>query len=678
MLADLAKSGLDAADAKTLGFKPCTEADSVKLNLSRPGVGYVIPYCDADGAPLKMFRYRFRDTAVATGFTKGEKLRKYDQPKDTAPEIYLPPLLDWPAIIGDPTKPILITEGEKKGACGCKLYLPTLGLGGVFNFGSKAKHQVLVPALEQFAWDGRSVSIVFDSDAITNPQVLLAEMRLAAALTDRGAVVFIVRLPQVGKEKIGLDDYLLKYGPKELDELASDSDEYSASKALHQLNTEVVYIRHPSMVVELPKPHRPVDQPQNRMMLVASFKNEVYADRQHLATETNGKLTLHQTAESWMKWPARRAFDSIAYSPGSELFVNNLQYNLWEGWGAKPVKGDVSLFVELLDYAFSGADAGHRKWFLQWCAYPVQHPGVKLNTAVVFWSVLQGVGKSLLGYTLGRIYGRNYIEVSKANLVGSFNAWQANKQFVLGDEITGGDSREVADQLKSIITAPVVTVNEKFKPEYSVENHCNYMFTSQHQDAFFITTEDRRYFIHEVSEKAPDGFFARYDKWFKTQAATDALFDYLLSIDLKGFNPMAEAPRTKARSEMVDAGKSEHLAWCTELRELPDNKLRAGDVVVPYALYTTDDLLAFYQPENEVSRHKYPLSGKAMSAALKDAGFRLVADGATVETTKGRKQRVWAVRTPDKFASLSAKQAGEMYNQERSRKGQPKPKFVKG
>jgi hypothetical protein len=675
MLERIKLSGLDEEDAKKLHFQPYSEAQSASLGLPRPGVGFKIPYYSMDGELLKMYRFRYRDTEVAGGFTKGAKLAKYAQPKDTPVEAYFPAIAAWSEIKVDITKGVILTEGELKAACATKMGMPTIGLGGVFSFGSKQKYHALIPSLKSFPWEGRQVSIVFDSDAVMNPQVMLAEMRLAQTLTDVGASVFVMRIPQVGKEKIGLDDFLMKHGMDGFDDLSDQTKEYAGSAALYKLNMEIVYIRHPSMVVEFAKPGQPKDQTNYHIMRVGAFRDEVYANRKHLTANGRGDVVEHHTAKDWVEWPARATLDSVAYVPGVGKIVDNQQLNLWEGWGAAPEKGDVSLFMELLDFVFKGAEKDHRKWFLQWAAYPLQNPGVKLNTAVVLWSVLQGVGKSLVGYTLGRIYGKNYIEVGKQDLVGSFNAWQAHKQFVLGDEITGGDSREVADRLKSIITAPTVSVNVKFQPEYTIENHCNYMFTSQHQDAFFITTEDRRYFIHEVTEKAPPTFFARYDRWFNKQEAIDAVFDYLLHIDLAGFNPMAEAPRTKSRNEMVEAGKSEHAAWVSELKEFPGNKLRVGDVELPYSLFTVEELLALYQPEDGTVRRRYPVTGKAMNVALKEAGFRMAAGGAAIETTKGRRQRVWCVRACDE--GMTQKQAAELYNQERSRKGEHKKKFVK-
>src|SRR5690606_2222989 len=71
---------------------------------------------------------------------------------------------------------------------------------------------------------GRLVFLVFDSDAMTKPQVHQALARLKAFLESRGAHIKIVYLPH-GKDgsKTGLDDYLA-FGNNVDDLLALASD----------------------------------------------------------------------------------------------------------------------------------------------------------------------------------------------------------------------------------------------------------------------------------------------------------------------------------------------------------------------------------------------------------------------------------------------------------------------
>jgi hypothetical protein len=66
--------------------------------------------------------------------------------------------------------------------------------------------------------------------------------------------------------------------------------------------------------------------------------------------------------------------------------------NRWRGMGCTPQTGDVAPWKMFLEQLIP--DEVARKWFGQWIAYPLQHLGAKLETAVILWSVQQGTGKT--------------------------------------------------------------------------------------------------------------------------------------------------------------------------------------------------------------------------------------------------------------------------------------------
>ena len=136
----------------------------------------------------------------------------YVQSAGTLNWVYLPRLkeLSWKALAADATQPLLITEGELKAICACQHGYPTLGLGGVTVWRSAKKGVDLLPPLDQFNWKGRQVTIVFDSDAATNPHVAAAQVSLAKKLILLGAAPRIASLPADSSgAKQGLDDFLV-------------------------------------------------------------------------------------------------------------------------------------------------------------------------------------------------------------------------------------------------------------------------------------------------------------------------------------------------------------------------------------------------------------------------------------------------------------------------------------
>lgn len=676
-----AASGLEADDIQQLGFKSYSTEESAALHLRRPGAGFLIPYFDVTGKPCPMFRYRYEITEVASGFLKGAKLNKYDQPANTPPEIYIPHLkgVNWQTVFAEKDTPLFITEGELKAACATKLGFLTIGVGGVFSFGSKRLHQDFLPSLETIVWRDRSVYIVYDSDAAKNPDVVLAENRLARRLVDRGAFVFIVRLPMAGTAKQGLDDYLMAEGVEAFEELVGSTDEWADCEELHRLNEEAVFIAAPTMVARLP-----CSSTDNQLLLtkVTDFTT-IYATRKVIQKNPQtGAITYKSAPAEWLKWANRNEAAGVAYAPGAEVWVGK-RLNMWTGWGCEPIAGDLAPWHTLMDNHFPEM-AELKHWFHQWLAYPLQHPGAKLNVACVIWSMEQGNGKSSIGNTIKRIYGQNFGVVTKAELSSSFNSWIANKQFIMGEEITGGSGREAADLLKFLITGDEIQINEKNIPRYTIPNCANYYFTSNHRDAFFIDQSDRRFFIHELTApKLSDAFWQEFMKW-QNNGGPSALFDYLMTYDLTGFNPQAAAPHTSSRQDMVEANLSEHAAWCHSLREHPDNVLRMGvstgptppgkggapsGIVLPFKLWSTEDLLNVYAPTDSKKR---PVSAKAFSAALTQVGFKQVYHKQQIPMSDGTKKRLWAIRDSESMLELGPAALRDAYESERGMKVTPK------
>jgi hypothetical protein len=578
---------------------------------------------------------------------------RYMQPK-TRPEIYFPPLLQcaWEEILNEPTLPLYITEGELKSACACSLGLPTIGLGGVYNWMSKKYEFAFHPDLEDITWKGREVTLLFDSDAATNPDVVKAQNLLAKELLNRGAKPRIASLPHGkadsnGKRaKQGLDDFLVSQGVEALKRVINDAPEFMESHALWDMNAELVYILKPGLVIRRTDGHQ---------MSPGQFIQHAYANRHYYEVKQtrNGPAMVRQKlAPRWLEWEHRFELEKITYAPGQAQIIEGA-WNTWGGWGVEPEEGSVEPWTRLLEYLFKTESAEVRDWFERWAAYPLQHPGTKLFTAVVLWGVAQGTGKTLLGYTLRDIYGRNAIEIKDKQLKGHFNDWADNKQFIIGDEVTGSDKRQDADRMKGLITQENILIEKKFLPTYTLPDCVNYYFTSQHPDAFFLEDNDRRYMVTEVpGPPMPEQFYKDYEQWWKRENGAAKLFNHLLKLDLKGFNPKARAPHTRAKEAMIYDSKSDIGVWCHGLRESPETILRAGyneQTAARCDLFTAAELLHAYDPNRD---RKSGLTVNGLGRALKQAGFRQILAGAQVWTSHGPK-RFYAVRNFDKWDRAS-------------------------
>lgn len=640
-------SGISDATAKKLGLRALTGAEVAKLAPNFHPVGsLLIPYFDLKGKPTKFYRIRYLEELP--GFAgQVEKPQRYSQPADTINEVYYPPILkkSWHEVAADPKVSVYITEGELKAACACAHGLPTLGLGGVDVWRAKKRGIDILPSLEEFEWKGRVVTIVYDSDAATNPNVVRAQRVLARELLGRGALPSIAALPPTtdGKKQ-GLDDYLVANGVESLQAVLRSAPLFHEAEALWSLNEEVVYVRNPGIIVV---------RDTGQRLDPGGFAAHAYANRHYMeASTTKEGLTVLKKkplAKRWIEWESRFEVEKVIYEPGKPRLYNG-GWNVWPGWGVQPKAGSVDLWHRLLDHLFKG-EPDARAWFEKWCAYPLQHPGTKLYTAAVIWSVQKGVGKSLALYLLKAIYGPNAIEIKSKDLKGGFNAWAEHKQFVIGDEITGGQARVDADWLKGQITQPFVRINAKFMPEVVLRDCINYGLTSNHPDTIFMEDGDRRYFVHEVvNGPAARSFYEECDRWLHGEGPAN-LFDYLLKLDLKGFNPREHAPVTTAKQNMIYSGKSDLGVWCVQLREDPAAALRPlGEEVAKGDLFTPSQLLSAYDPSGNKR-----VTANGVARELLRSGFRQVNGGSPVRTRVGV-IRLYAIRNPEKWLTASPKE----------------------
>lgn len=271
-------------------------------------------------------------------------------------------------------------------------------------------------------------------------------------------------------------------------------------------------------------------------------------------------------ADVWHRSAKRRQHLNVDFMPGKpKIFEEKI--NQWEGWGAEARPGDITPWNEMLDHVFAG-DTAMRHWFEQWLALPLQHPGTKLTTAVVLWSIKQGVGKSMIGETMCRIYGDHGKIITAVELHSGFNNWMRAAQFILGEENSSSDRRADSNKLKVLITSERVYLNEKYQPAIDTKNCANFMFTSNHADAFYLEDADRRYFVWEIkAERKPDAFYANFVDWRDNRGGAEALMDHLLKLDLTDFNAKGNAPVTEAKEEMIRQGKSDLERWLTDVVE---------------------------------------------------------------------------------------------------------------
>jgi hypothetical protein len=247
-LADLRASGLTDATIAAAGLYSEPDGGRVRELLGsylaiktarQMGPCLVFPYFDPAGGPMTFHDRSGHDHPFvrlkpakprADAGGKGRKV-KYECPAGAACRAYFPP--GTRPALPDPAAPLLVTEGEKKALVADQHGYPCVGLGGVWAWVVKRERDrdgrgvgpsELIPELAAVAWQGRTVTVVYDSDLAAKPEVQWARWCLAEVLREHGADVRVIDLPAgPDSAKCGLDDYLVAHGPAALRKLVADA-----------------------------------------------------------------------------------------------------------------------------------------------------------------------------------------------------------------------------------------------------------------------------------------------------------------------------------------------------------------------------------------------------------------------------------------------------------------------
>ena len=260
---------------------------------------------------------------------KNGKPVKYETPRGSRMVLDVHPRVQ--NMLGDPSVPLYITEGIKKGDALVSRGLCAVCLLGVWNWRGTNDQggKVALPEWEHIALNGRQVYVVFDSDVMLKPQVYAALIRLKGFLESRGAKVAVVYLPATeGGSKQGVDDFLaagnsvedlLSLATTELREPPRDEEDEAMPIPYQETSRGLVWEKHTA--------HGSV--PVMLSNFTARITGDVVEDdgavqsrRFEIAANLNGRRSVFEVpAEQFsaMGWPTEHLGASAILAPGFGL-----------------------------------------------------------------------------------------------------------------------------------------------------------------------------------------------------------------------------------------------------------------------------------------------------------------------------------------------------------------------
>lgn len=294
----------------------------------------------------------------------------------------------------------------------------------------------------------------------------------------------------------------------------------------------------------------------------------------------------------WLEHPERRVVEAreVGFDPSGR--DPDIKCNLWGGWPTVPRRGPCQCLLDLLAYLCNWDPAQGpelARWLLCWLAYPIQHPGAKMHTAVLIHGP-EGTGKNLLFNAVAAIYGRYACQFGQSELESAFNGWMSAKLFAVGNEVVSrAEMYHTQGRLKDMVTGEDHHINEKMLPVRVEKNYTNLVLNSNRPDIAKLDHGDRRYCVIWTPPALDEAFY-RECAAEVANGGIAALHDHLLNIDLGDFGPHTKPPLTRAKTDLIELGMDSTERFLRDLfdgsiEELPSTCMRSDDLYGAYRLW---------------------------------------------------------------------------------------------
>lgn len=549
------------------------------------------------------------------------------------------PIYGLDRLASDPEKAILLVEGEKTADAAQKLFpeYACISWMGGSQRASKVDWSPLA---------GRRVTYWPDADeaGAQTVEVITERLRFYDA-----AVLRLVRLP-FGLPR-GWD--LADQPPPEMDiaallASAGDVDLKTVTKLLsldrEGLVERLIYEGITMQFVD-PLTGLTLDRPQ----LTALFRHALGSG----------------VSEQLLNDPRLRKAVGFTYRPGNPAVVvphrdGTSKINLWRGSGVVPSPGDASIFIDHLRFLCPTEEEA--EYLCNWLAHVVQRPGVKIMCAVVLVGQ-QGTGKSAVSQIMTAILGlRNVAVVSTSEVKSDFNEWLQGKQLIIVEEIMALGRREIMNNLKPLITQSQVTINKKYQRPYEIENAANFIFLSNSIDALLLEQSDRRYFVvTSDSQPREPAYYRHLFQWADEHAGV--ILNWLLTRDIRGFNPNKPPPLTAGKERMIEASTPPLESMIKELIAETETPFLCDLIDLADALVV---LRGDASPIAGVSVNSYLLGQVLQKLGAKRFGQQKGRfDGKDVRAS------LWAIRNVDRYREMSPSERMRVYLEARSQRQTP-------
>jgi len=356
--------------------------------------------------------------------------------------------------------------------------------------------------------------------------------------------------------------------------------------------------------------------------------------------------------ENWVCKPKDYNKDTKIISEGNKQFINSYVPN-----DLVAETGDTKPWHDLLDHIFND-QSKYKEYVLDWVAYQLQNPGVKIRHALIIVSISFQFGKGTLWRFLELLFGRhNTLAIDVGQALDKSKSYLTNTQLVLIDEMessgTFDEKKRLLNSLKRIITEGVSS-NRSLYMDYKVVETCtNYILFSNIKGALALPKGEVRYWVYITDRpRKNDNFYKDIHKFIDDGGASFVLQE-LLERDVSEFNPKSIAPKTAHLDSMSEAGEHPLTQMIRQMFE---------EEVFPFTkdreVIGSMDLFDWLKKNQKLGRGRI----NDIANALEQIGGRCLGQVNIILAGKKSRPTLYLIRNQEQHEGKTGPELADLYN----------------
>lgn len=405
------------------------------------------------------------------------------------------PLYNLPSIINNPTKTVLVVEGEKAADAGTKLfpdYVVTTWSGG--KNGLKNTNISILRERNVVLWPDNDepgiIGMMALAKLLPNSKIVFQEVQRSfpakwdvadkSTFTDQELLDMVVNAkePTIKESEKKNTLEFLKDKWQKVEDGSGGTAYYDVTSRSHDRKPEQPFKMYSSSA------RLQEAEPETEVTLVNDEPRRVKVIDKYINDSTQPH------AAGLMFDPTTK---DVRINKGNILYLNTFM-----GIENQPKECDEKLYKPFIDHISGSLDAVCAEYMLNFFADIFQNIARKPGVMPIIKGK-PGTGKSIIGEVIAALLGHRIARSIPCGAVfdSTFNGMLSHKIFISLDELNlyGASNKNANENLKTMVTDPYFAVNKKFANQTAERSYHRYMATTNIDYAVHIDTSDRRFAV---------------------------------------------------------------------------------------------------------------------------------------------------------------------------------------